>query len=52
MDNDSRKNIAILAFTFIVVMLGYGLVIPRIPGRSGRDHAGSECNHVLRDCGK
>jgi DHA1 family multidrug resistance protein-like MFS transporter len=31
MDNSNRKNIAILAFTLIVVMLGYGLVIPLFP---------------------
>ena len=43
MDNGNRKNIAILAFTLIVVMLGYGLVIPLFPfyveklGASGRE---------------
>ncbi|MBN2393476.1 MAG: MFS transporter [Anaerolineae bacterium] len=31
MDTSNRKNIAILAFTLIVVMLGYGLVIPLFP---------------------
>jgi len=31
MDTSNRKNIAILAFTLIVVMLGYGLVIPLYP---------------------
>jgi len=30
-DTSNRKNIAILAFTLIVVMLGYGLVIPLYP---------------------
>jgi DHA1 family multidrug resistance protein-like MFS transporter len=43
MDTSNRKNIAILAFTLIVVMLGYGLVIPLFPfyieklGASGRE---------------
>ncbi|MBN1934079.1 MAG: MFS transporter [Anaerolineae bacterium] len=42
MNAGSRKNIAILAFTLIVVMLGYGMVIPLYPfyiealGASGR----------------
>jgi MFS family permease len=31
MDASNRKNIAILAFTLIVVMLGYGLIIPMLP---------------------
>ncbi|MBN1872679.1 MAG: MFS transporter [Anaerolineae bacterium] len=31
MDTSNRKNIAILAFTLIVVMLGYGLIIPLLP---------------------
>lgn len=43
MDRSNRKNIAILAFTLIVVMLGYGLIIPLFPfyiealGASGRE---------------
>ena len=31
MDTSNRKNIAILSFALIVVMLGYGLVIPLFP---------------------
>jgi DHA1 family multidrug resistance protein-like MFS transporter len=31
MDNSNRKNIAILTFALIVVMLGYGMVIPLFP---------------------
>ncbi len=31
MNTSNRKNIAILAFTLIVVMLGYGLIIPMFP---------------------
>ncbi len=31
MDSSNRKNIAILAFALIVVMLGYGMVIPLFP---------------------
>lgn len=43
MDRNNRTNIAILAFTLIVVMLGYGLIIPLFPfyiealGASGRE---------------
>ncbi|MBN1581754.1 MAG: MFS transporter [Anaerolineae bacterium] len=42
MNKSNRKNIAILAFTLIVVMVGYGMVIPLFPfyiekmGASGR----------------
>jgi DHA1 family multidrug resistance protein-like MFS transporter len=42
MDKSKRKNVAILAFTLIVVMVGYGMVIPLFPfyieklGASGR----------------
>jgi DHA1 family multidrug resistance protein-like MFS transporter len=31
MDKSNRKNIAILSFSLIVVMLGYGMVIPLFP---------------------
>ena len=31
MEASNRKNIAILAFALIVVMLGYGMVIPLFP---------------------
>ena len=43
MPADSRRNIAILAFTLVVVMLGYGIILPILPfyvqrlGASGRD---------------
>ena len=43
MDKSNRRNVAILAFTLIVVMIGYGMVIPLFPfyieklGASGRD---------------
>ena len=31
MDTSNRKNIAILTFALVVVMLGYGMVIPLFP---------------------
>ena len=31
MKNNSRKNLYILAFSLVVVMLGFGIVIPIMP---------------------